>query len=95
MPLQRKLNKQGILSVTKGPSSSSSSCLSSTIDCTTDILDLNGSKAEKGALNDCLLWACECPTEAGFQKLFPEAASSFQKHPPDTEAVGSKRDDRF
>lgn len=44
---RRKLNKQAMLSVTRWPSSSSRSCLSSTIDCTTDILDLNGNRKKK------------------------------------------------
>lgn len=68
MPLQRrKLNKQAMLSVTRWPSSSSRSCLSRTIDCTTDILDLNGGR-KKEALNDCLCWACEGPTEGWIAK---------------------------
>lgn len=50
MPLQRrKLNKQAMLSVTRWPSSSSRSCLSGTIDCTTDILDLNGGRKKRSS----------------------------------------------
>lgn len=90
MPLQRrKLNKQAMLSVTRWPSSSSRSCLSSTIDCTTDILELNGSRKKK-LLTIAFAGHVKVLRRGGLQKgnkWFPEAASSFQKrNPSDTDA---------
>lgn len=78
---RRKLNKQAMLSVTRWPSSSSRSCLSSTIDCTTDILDLNGSRKKK-LLTIAFAGHVKVPWRGGLQKgnkWFPEAASSFPK----------------